>query len=124
MKDPTGKDREDAKAYGEAREYLIERAEKRLAHRFHDHNREAMTMLALLNASWEMAARYQVSHPEKFDAFKAVFMNGVGALTGAIVDQVEIDDTPNALNGAPDPDTLKMAANFAPKRDDDSGSTH
>lgn len=85
---PTQKDIENAKAFREAIDYLIERAEKRLQFRFDDTNREAMTMLALLNASYEMAKRHETKRPELFDALRATFMAGIAKITGADVRQI------------------------------------
>lgn len=86
---PTQKDLEDARSFREAIDYLIERAEKRLQFRFTDQNREAMTMLTLLNASFEMAKRYQITEPAKFDAMRHVFMAGIARITGAVVEEVD-----------------------------------
>lgn len=121
---PTKQAIEDARAYRAAITYLVERAEKRLAHSFDDDNREPMTMLALINAAWEMVKKYEVTDPDRFEGYKAVFMNAVGHLTGAIVEQVDLSQpVDDALTGAPDSETLRMAANFSPKKDDD-GSVH
>ena len=92
---PTQKDIDDAKAFRQAIEYLIERAEKRLQFRFDDYNREPMAMLALLNASFDMAKRYKDKEPARFEAMRAVFMSAIGKITGAHVEQiVEQPDQP------------------------------
>lgn len=114
---PTQQDLDDAKAYGDACRYLIERAEKRLAHAFDDQRREALTMVVLLNAAWDMCKRHEVTDPTRFHAMTAAFMSGVGKLTGAIVEEEVVE----ALSG-------KDAWNELDRRlggkGDDDGSVH
>lgn len=124
MKDGRAKDIEDARAYSDARRYLIERAEKRLARAFEDTNREPMTMLALLNAAWEMCARHQYSNETRHIAMKHIFMNAVGKLSGAIVQEAVVEDVAGPIPEEAWTDTdQSLAEKFAPKGGDD-GSVH
>jgi hypothetical protein len=112
---PTEKEIADAKAYGDAKRYLVERAEKRLAHTFDNHNREPMTMLALLNAAWDMADRNKVSAPERFLAMKHIFMNAVGQLTGSIVQEAAFQEAGEIPEDAWS--DLKPSEHVAPEND-------